>query len=239
MASDAQDLGELQKALNDASGKASVLWTTFVTLQLYLVIAFGSVTHRDLFLETPIKLPLLNVDLPLVGFFAVTPAILITFHFYVFLQLLALVKKANDYDTLLREHTPVASDRQYLRQRLDSFLILQFLAGPAEQRTGLGGFSLRLIGWLTLVGIPVVILLQGQLTFLPYHLESVAWLQRVALLIDLAIIWCFWSYIRGSDEPIVTVVPTWAWQIARVVATLLLFLFQRQCCDFPRRMGRS
>ena len=71
MAIDPKDVGELQKALNDAAGKASVLWTTFVVFQLYLAIAFESVTHRDLFLETPIKLPLLNVDLPLVGFFAV------------------------------------------------------------------------------------------------------------------------------------------------------------------------
>ena len=57
---------------------------------MILAIAFGSVTHRDLFLETPIKLPLLNVDLPLVGFFAVAPTVLLIFHFYVFLQLAGL-----------------------------------------------------------------------------------------------------------------------------------------------------
>src|SRR5437588_8728138 len=117
MVTDPKDVAELQKALNDTAGKASVLWTTFITFQLYLAIAFGSVTHRDLFLKTPIKLPLLNVDLPLVGFFVVAPAILIIFHFYIFLQLLALMKKATDYDTLLRQQAPVASDRQYLRQR--------------------------------------------------------------------------------------------------------------------------
>src|SRR3954471_8089998 len=57
MAVDAKDLGALEKALNDAAGKASVLWTTFVTFELYLAIAFGAVTHRDLFLEKPVKLP--------------------------------------------------------------------------------------------------------------------------------------------------------------------------------------
>jgi hypothetical protein len=30
---------------------------------------FGGVTHRDLFLGSPVKLPFLNVDLPLLGFF--------------------------------------------------------------------------------------------------------------------------------------------------------------------------
>ena len=77
MAIDRKDLVELQKALNEAAGKASVLWTTFITFQLYLAIAFGSVTHRDLFLETSIKLPLLNVDLALVGFFVVAPLLLL------------------------------------------------------------------------------------------------------------------------------------------------------------------
>src|SRR3954447_23044887 len=93
MAVDATDLGALEKALNDAAGKASVLWTTFVTFELYLAIAFGAVTHRQLFLEEAIKLPLLNVDLPLVAFFAVAPTVLVIFHFYVFLQLLGLAAK--------------------------------------------------------------------------------------------------------------------------------------------------
>ena len=48
------------------------------------------------------------------------------------------------------------------------------------------------MAWITLVATPVLILLQGQVTFLPYHREWVVWLQRVAVLIDLALIWYFW-----------------------------------------------
>jgi hypothetical protein len=95
---------------------------TFVTFELYLVIAFGSVTHRDLFLENPLKLPLLNADLPLVGFFVVAPTVLVILHFYAFLQLIALAEKSRVYDSLLRQDFQIRSDQQYLRQRLDSFL---------------------------------------------------------------------------------------------------------------------
>jgi hypothetical protein len=109
-----------------AAGKASVLWTTFVTFELYLAIAFGSVKHRDLFLENPIKLPILNVDLPLVGFFVLAPAILVIFHFYVFLQLYGLSTKAREYNDLLKEQAQTESDRQRVRQRLDTFFVLQF-----------------------------------------------------------------------------------------------------------------
>jgi hypothetical protein len=48
---DPKDTDEIRRALNDAAGKASVLWRTFVTFEHHLVIAFGSVKHRDLFFE--------------------------------------------------------------------------------------------------------------------------------------------------------------------------------------------
>ena len=201
MTIDPKDVGELQKALNDAAGKASVLWTTFIIFQLYVAIAFGSVAHRDLFLETPIKLPLLNVDLPLVGFFAVASTVLLIFHFYVFLQLLGLASKAKSYNALLTNVSD-ESDRQYIRQRLDVFPVLQFLAGPKDQRTGFVGFSLRLIAWITLVATPVLILLQGQVTFLAYHREWIVWLQRITVLIDLAMVWYFWIRLRSDTDPI-------------------------------------
>jgi hypothetical protein len=229
---DPKDVGELQKALNDAAGKASVLWTTFIIFQLYLAIAFGSVAHRDLFLETPIKLPLLNVDLPLVGFFVVAPAVLVILHFYVFLQLAGLASRAKDYNTLLAVDAPVASDRQYIRQRLDMFPILQFLAGPTDQRTGFNGFSLRLIAWITLVATPVLILLQGQVTFLPYHQRWIVWVQRIWVLIDLAVIWYFWVRLRSDTDPI-----GWFSRKAKMylggAGTLCVVIFSIYLATFP------
>jgi hypothetical protein len=232
VAIDPKDLGELQKALNEAAGKASILWTTFITFQLYLAIAFGSVTHRDLFLETSIKLPLLNVDLSLVGFFVVAPLLLLIFHFYLFLQLLGLASKAKDYNTLLVEEAPAASDRRYLRQRLDVFPILQFLAGPSDQRTGFRGYSLRLIAWITLVATPVLILLQAQVTFLPYHREWIVWLQRIAVLIDATLIWYFWIHLRSDDEHISGMLRK-AWICLGGAGTLCVVIFSIYLASFP------
>jgi hypothetical protein len=203
VAIDPKDLGELQKALNEAAGKASILWTTFITFQLYLAIAFGSVTHRDLFLETSIKLPLLNVDLSLVGFFVVAPLLLLIFHFYLFLQLLGLASKAKDYNTLLVEEAPAASDRRYLRQRLDVFPILQFLAGPSDQRTGL-----------------------------PYHREWIVWLQRIAVLIDATLIWYFWIHLRSDDEHISGMLRK-AWICLGGAGTLCVVIFSIYLASFP------
>ena len=157
----------------------------------------------------------------------------LSLNFYVFLQLLALAAKSKHYDTLLRQEAPIASDRQYLRQRLDSFVVLQFLAGPKEQRAGFGGLSLRLIAWVTLVGMLALILLHGQVTFLPYHREWVVWLQRINLFIDLLVIWFFWSRINSNDDPIVAIVPSVVWRTTGTVLVACLVIFSVCIATYP------
>src|SRR5205814_10583518 len=100
---DTQRVGTLEKAVNDSAGKASVLWTSFLTLGAYLLIATGSVTHRDLFLNSEIKLPVLGVELPVTGYFLVAPMIYLIFHFYLLLQLEGLGEKVADYNLVLNQ----------------------------------------------------------------------------------------------------------------------------------------
>jgi hypothetical protein len=57
----------------DAATVGGGLWLSYLFVFFYLAIATGGVTHRDLFLESPVKLPFLNVDLPLIGFFVLGP----------------------------------------------------------------------------------------------------------------------------------------------------------------------
>jgi len=58
-----EPIPDLLKAVNDASAKAFALWLTFLSIMIYLAIAIGTTTHRQLLMETPVKLPLLSVDL--------------------------------------------------------------------------------------------------------------------------------------------------------------------------------
>jgi hypothetical protein len=58
------DLEAFRAAVVDAASVSGGLWFTYLSVLLYLLIAVGSVTNKDLFLESPIKLPFMNVDLP-------------------------------------------------------------------------------------------------------------------------------------------------------------------------------
>ena len=68
-AAKAKDLQALRDAVDQAATVSGALWLSYIFVFLYLAIAAGAVTHKDLFFENPVKLPFLNVELPLIGFF--------------------------------------------------------------------------------------------------------------------------------------------------------------------------
>jgi uncharacterized protein YjbI with pentapeptide repeats len=167
----------------------------------YLTMTVGAVTHEILLKQKPIVLPVLNVNLPLVGFFWIAPLFFLLFHFYLFLQLVILVQKVAGFDVALETTIATEQAREGYRKRLDSFVIVQFLCGAKEERTGMTGRFLRSIAFITLVVLPIALLLQFQLTFLPYHDPWVTWVHRIAILVDLRLSWVFWYAIRkGTGE---------------------------------------
>lgn len=185
-----------EASVNAVAVRVRGLWLGYLTLSTYLVIAVGSVTHRQLFFETPIKLPILNVDLPLIGFFVVAPLFFLINHFYLMLTLLSLGRRIREYNQALREEHLARECEDGLRRKLDSFVIVLALAGTEEEQSGRTGMLLRAITWLTVVAAPVLLLLFIQLTFLPYHFALVTWLHRVVLIGDLVLLWVFWPATR-------------------------------------------
>src|SRR6185312_15276678 len=108
-------------------------------------VAVGGVTHEDFFLERPVKLPFLNVDLPLKGFFWLGPLIFLIVHAYVLLHFVVLAGKIRAFDTALRDQTPSDDTRASLRRQLPASIFVQFLAGPRETRLGVVGALLWMV----------------------------------------------------------------------------------------------
>lgn len=205
-------LKALQSAVNETSSRAAGLWLSFLTFMAYLTMTVGAVTHEALLRQTTIKLPVLNVDLPLVGFFWIAPLFFLLFHFYLFLQLIILVRKVASFDAALGDAVQTNEDGEEYRRRLDTFLIVQFLIGAEEERKGLTAKLLRSVAVITLVILPILLLLQFQLTFVPYHDAWVTWVHRIAVVIDIRLSWVFWSAIRRGDGKIYFPEVQFAWQ---------------------------
>lgn len=186
------DVEALERSLNDSAVRVSTLWVSFLIFGLYLVIAASGTTHSQLFLETPIELPILKIELSLVGFFLLAPVLFVTVHVYLLLQVLLLARTAAAYDEAVEHTFPVSSDGARIRQRLANTLFAQIFAGSPRERQGLLGTLLRSMAWLTLAVAPVAVLLNFEVRFLPYHSHLVTWTHRILIAIDILVVLLLW-----------------------------------------------
>src|SRR5580704_1468817 len=205
IAAKADDLEEIKKSVEDAASVSGGLWLSYLFVLSYIAIAAGAVTHEDLLLVRPVKLPFLNVELPLKAFFALAPFVVLIIHAYALMHFIMLGKKASRFHNELRRQFPdsetetqktgAAPDgahkeiRDKLRRLLPSNIFVQILAGPPELRTGIFGTMLKLIALATLVVLPVLVLLLLQIQFLPFHNTRITWAQRGALFLDVLVLW--------------------------------------------------
>jgi hypothetical protein len=197
LAKEGRDVDVLRGTVVDAASVCISLWISYLLVLLYLFVAVGEITHRDLFLENPVKLPFLNVDLPLVGFFIFGPGLILVIHTYTLIHFALLADKISVFRKELLIQTD-ESIRLRLRRLLPSNIFLQLLAGPRESASSMLGSVLRLIAWFTLVASPVALLVFFQLQFLPFHHEAITWWQRIAVVLDLTLLWTMWpSIARG------------------------------------------
>jgi hypothetical protein len=201
----ADDLVEIKKAVEDAASVSGGLWLSYLFVLFYIAIAAGAVTHEDLLLVRAVKLPFLNVELPLKAFFALAPFIVLIIHAYALMHFIMLGKKASRFHNELRRQFPdsetetqksgAAPDgthkeiRDKHRWLLPSNIFVQILAGPPELRTGFFGIMLKFIALTTLVLFPILLLLLLQIQFLPFHDVRITNAQRVVLILDIVLLW--------------------------------------------------
>lgn len=233
-ASKANDLEALRGSVVDAANVSAGLWLSYLFVLLYLAIAAGSVTHRDLLFEKSVKLPFLNVELPLVPFFIMGPALFLIVHAYVLLHFMLLADKAGAFHQQLRLQIDDEDIRARLRRQLPSNIFVQFVAGPPGIRSGGVGLVFRLIAEISLILLPIGLLVLFQLQFLAYHSEPVTWWQRTAVVIDLVLIWAIWPSIHRGGITRLGLRDLLHWTVAAsALASLLVILMVGAIATFP------
>jgi uncharacterized protein YjbI with pentapeptide repeats len=196
------DVGALESSVNNSAGQVSAVWLGFVAFSAYLAAAVSNISHRQLFLEDTIKLPTINIDLPLVASAVLLPAIFVIYHIYVLLQVVLLARTAAAYNDAVEHAIPDLGDRSRVRQRLANTLFAQMFAGSPREREGLLGMLLRVMAWVTLVIAPPLVLLVFQVKFLPYHSAAVTWIHRGLIVLDILAVLLLWASAIGPHRDI-------------------------------------
>ena len=192
----------LLEAVNNSSDTSHTAWLIFIGIMAYLMVAVAGVTHKDLLLETPVTLPILQVQIQLTQFFRFAPILLVLFHLGLVSQLVLLARKALEFDAAVRA-LEVSNRRGHpLRLELHNFFFVQAIAGP--HRSAVMGLFLHGMSWLTLVVLPVVLLLYIQISFLPYHDVAITWVHRIALGFDVLMLVLIGIFLTRAETSFFT-----------------------------------
>ncbi len=197
------DVEALEKSLNDSATRVSTIWISFLIFSLYLLVAATTVEHRQILLAEPVKLPVLNIDLPLWGFFVLAPILFVIFHAYVLLQVLLLGRTAAAYNVAVDRAIRAPPSNDAMRQRLANTLFAQIFAGSPRERHGWLGVLLKAMAWITLAIAPILILLAFQFAFLPYHSHLATWTHRLLILIEMATVLLLWPLVLDAQRDLV------------------------------------
>ncbi len=181
--------------VNATSGSTRGGWLFFLALQAYFFVALAGISHRDLLLDTPIALPLLQVEVNLKEFFRFGPMIFVLVHMGILLQHVMLARQARDLHARIANFEGQSLFRTHrVRSHLHSYVFTQLIAGG--KRSPFFSFFLALLTWLSLGILPVALLLDFQITFLPYHDLQATWAHRAYLAADLFIVMIFSVFMR-------------------------------------------
>jgi uncharacterized protein YjbI with pentapeptide repeats len=194
------DVKELQSAVNDSATRVSAIWVSFIVFALYLLVAATTVTQKQLLLAEPVKLPVLNIDLPLWGFFFLAPILFVIFHLYTLLQVLLLGRTTAAYNASVEPLKLSSKADISLRQRLANTLLAQIFAGSPREREGFIGWLMRAIVWITLAIAPILVVLAFQFSFLPYHSHFVTWSHRLLILAELLAFFLIWPLALDAQK---------------------------------------
>jgi uncharacterized protein YjbI with pentapeptide repeats len=185
---DTKKLDALLASLNGSAERFQTLWFSFLGLTLYLAIAALATTHRDLLLNNPQTLPILNIKVELLPFYVIAPLLYLVFHFYLLMMLALLARTAAEFDKQLRTTLSGEPERERYRAQVGNALFLQLLVGMKGERAGVNALLMGLIALITIVLAPLATLVLMQMMFLPYHHLRITWWHRGIVVADLVLI---------------------------------------------------
>lgn len=184
-----------REAVNGLAGTVRGQYFTYLLLGTYIGVTIASTTDEQLLRISPVTLPILDIELPIIAFYAVVPWLLALAHVYLLLQLYRLAKRVHLFNDAL-EAVHGEAEREEQRTLLVPFPFVHMLAG---ERSRLLGVVNATIVWVTIVWLPFGLVLSAQVRFLPYHDSFVTLSARIAIAVELVALWTFWPLVLGRD----------------------------------------
>ncbi len=188
----ATDAKTLLAAANNASEKVATLHIAFLALCTYVLVIVFSTTDMDLLIGKGVKLPVVDVEVPITGFYALAPYLLVLVHFNLLLQLQLLSRKLFAFD-----NAATKEGTGELHDQLHIFPFTYYLVGRPSR---LVHSLVTTLVTTTILLLPLYALLTLQARFLAYQNEAITWAQRLATWLDVALVVILWPVIMHRHD---------------------------------------
>ena len=172
---------DLLEVANGASDAAWSSWLAFLLLLTYVIVTLASVSPTALLLNSPVKLPIINADIPIVGFFQYAPLLLLLVYLSLLIQHVVLARKYRKFTEAIAPYELETGSEHPARERVHSYVFSQITAGPRANL--ITKFMMQLIVYVTFSILPIVTLLYFQTKFLPYHDVTITYWHRIAVIL--------------------------------------------------------
>ncbi|WP_089728956.1 pentapeptide repeat-containing protein [Candidatus Thiosymbion oneisti] len=212
------ELAVLRTAADEAARHVRMLYFTFLLFAFYVAVIVFSTTDEQLLKETGAKLPLLNVELPLLGFYIFIPWLVLVFHAHLLNQFYLLSRKLFNLDNKLRSLPPEVERTQ---RELPFPLIFSHLI-IGRHYPGLIRWAFKVAVVFIILLTPILVLVAIQWMFLRYHDGWITFDHQLVLTLDLLLLWIFWPLLSSRSGH-------WQvhqrWRVGGVLVLTILLLF--------------
>ncbi|WOF73575.1 pentapeptide repeat-containing protein [Parvibaculaceae bacterium PLY_AMNH_Bact1] len=174
-------------AINNTSSYCRTLFFSYLALGATLFILVSGTTHEDLLRETPVKMPLFDIGVPLLTFYVVAPFLFALFHFNLLNKLSQLRMQIEDMGDI---------ERGLIRERLFPFDYTLLIGGFGKNQRE--NIVLWAIVGPALYFLPVALIIYTQYKFLAYHSTPITTWHSFLVLLSVASLALFHA---GSESP--------------------------------------
>ncbi|WP_133510435.1 pentapeptide repeat-containing protein [Candidatus Thiosymbion oneisti] len=185
----------LRTAADESARHVRGLYFKFLLFAFYVAVIVFSTDDEQLLKGTGADLPLLGVELPLVGFYVVVPWLVLIFHAHLLSQFYLLSRKLFDLDHVLGS-LPSESAR-IQRGLLFPLIFSHRIVGSQHPRLIRWVFGVAVV--VTILMTPILLLAAVQYKFLPYHSAWITFNHQLVLTLDLLLLWILWPRLSSRS----------------------------------------
>ena len=164
-------LAVMRGSADESARHVQGLYITFLLFAFYIAVIIFSTTDEQLLKETRARLPLLNVELPLLGFYIFIPWLVLLYHFHLLNQFFLLSHKLHNLNEAI---AALPEDIQRNHRALPFPLIFSHMI-IGRHYPGLLRFAFKVAVVVTVIIAPIV------------------------LLVDILLLWAFWPRMAARS----------------------------------------